>query len=261
MTPTQVFDCIEDGRAKGLDITADQHPYEAAESFMTQQLPDIFKDSDKLKPEYKTKEGRKEIKKAIETVFTYLDPSKIFVSFFPANTSFQGKSLEEIASIENKSPANCYVDLVCEDTPPMGIFYNRDMQTVRNIMTKDYIITASDGYTVPKDIAYFHPRSYGTFPRKIRKHVIEEKQIDLAFAIRSMTSLPAKKFKIKNRGKIAKGFYADIAIFDLKIVTDKATYENPHQFSIGIKHLLVNGVISIENGKSTGIRSGRSLRR
>jgi N-acyl-D-amino-acid deacylase len=106
-----------------------------------------------------------------------------------------------------------------------------------------------------------HPRLYGSFPRKLKKYVLEEKIMDLKSAIRSMTSLPAGKFKIKERGKIVEDYYADVTVMNLNEVSDNATYDEPHQYASGIEYVLVNGVLAIKNGKATGDRGGRPLKR
>ena len=125
----------------------------------------------------------------------------------------------------------------------------------------DYVFTASDGFTVfePEDSP--HPRFFGCFPRKIKKYALEEKLLSLNDAIRSMTSLPAAKFNIKDRGMIAVGKFADIAVIDLKNFTDRATYAERSRYSEGVAYLLVNGNLSIDNGKLTGKRGGRALKR
>ncbi len=131
---------------------------------------------------------------------------------------------------------------------------------MNEILKYDHLITASDGYTVPKDITKPHPLGYGTFPKKLRKYALDEKVIDLSKAIRSMTSLPAEKFNLKGRGKIKAGNFADIAVLNLNTITDHATYRKPHQYAEGVVHLFVNGVHSIENGKATGDRGGKGIR-
>ncbi len=253
---SQVLDLIEEARLEGLDVLADQHPYDAGSTLLTDIIPNEFKASLGVKEEFKTTSGRLEIKKAIEHVYTYLGPEKILVSACPANDSFEGKTIKEISDLEGKDPADCYVELVSADVVPLAIFFFLDMNIVKDIMPHDYIITASDGWTIPKGITKPHPRVYGTFSKKLRKFVLDEKLMSLSAAIRSMTSLPAGKFKIKGRGKIAEGNFADIAIINPETICDHATYKNPHQYSEGVVHLLVNGKLSIENGIATGDRGG-----
>jgi N-acyl-D-aspartate/D-glutamate deacylase len=119
---------------------------------------------------------------------------------------------------------------------------------IANLMRQPWTMTASDGSLVPMNQGVPHPRGYGTFPRKIRKYVLEEGVVDLAAAIRSMTSLPATVFRVADRGVLEVGKIADIVVFDLDGLTDRATYEEPHQLSEGVVHLLVNGKFAILDG-------------
>ncbi|MCJ7771730.1 MAG: D-aminoacylase [Desulfobacterales bacterium] len=255
-----ILDLIEGARGQGLDVTADQYPYAAGSTTISILLPNEFKSFNGVKEEFKTADGKKEIKKVIGKVFEYLGPEKTLITMYPGKESYEGKTIKEIAEIEGRSPEDAYADMVCDDEMPVGVFFSQDMSIVCDIMPKDYIITGSDGWTVPKGMTKPHPRVYGTFPKKIREFVLEEKLMDLTLAIRSMTSLPAEKFNMKGRGKIAVGNYADIAVINMKTITDKATYLDPHQYSEGIDTLLVNGIVSIENGKITGERGGKPLR-
>ncbi|MBT8365158.1 MAG: amidohydrolase family protein [Deltaproteobacteria bacterium] len=163
--------------------------------------------------------------------------------------------------MENRFPTEAYSAMACEEPAPMAVFFSQEIEVVRELMAQDYIITASDGWTVPKGMTKPHPRVYGTFPRKLRKFVVDEKLVDFQQAIRSMTSMPAEKFNLKGRGKIAAGYYADIAVVNLDTIADHATYQKPHQYSEGVIHLLINGKHSIENGKATGKRGGKAVKR
>jgi N-acyl-D-aspartate/D-glutamate deacylase len=262
VTPTDVFPLIEEARSRGLDVTADQYPYDAGSTFITKLLPDELVSGESVKEAYRTADGRKEVKRAIGEVFSYLPPDKILISTMSeGNTDYEGKTIAQIAEMENRDPADVYVELVCDMKAPVGIFFQIDMDMVRQITAKEYVFTASDGWTVPKGMTMPHPRCYGTFPRKIREFVLKEKLIDLGGAIRSMTSLPAKKFGLSGRGTIEPNAYADISVIDLDTIGDHATYLDPHQYSTGVKYLLVNGVLSIEGGSATGLRGGRPCRR
>ncbi|MBW1710071.1 MAG: amidohydrolase family protein [Deltaproteobacteria bacterium] len=260
MTARMVLDIIEEARIKGLDVTADQYPYDAGSSHLTLFVPSEFLGSGGVKEQYKAQEGKREIKKAIEAVFTHMGPEKILISEYRNNRQFEGKTIEEIGEMEGRSPSESFVEMVIGESPPLGVFFSQDMDIVRDIIPQSYIMTGSDGWTAPKDILKPHPRCYGTFPRKIRKFVIEEKRQTLTSAIRSMTSLPAEKFKLKGRGKLEKDYFADIAVFDLDKITDRATYLDPHQYAEGVEYLFVNGVLSIDQGKTAGVEAGRGLR-
>jgi N-acyl-D-aspartate/D-glutamate deacylase len=133
-----------------------------------------------------------------------------------------------------------------------------DLQT---LMTPPWNMTASDGGLVPWMEGVPHPRSYGTFPRKIRHYVLEEGIVDLASAIRSMTGLPAQVFRISDRGVLRPGAYADIAVFDLGLLDSPATFTQPHQLAEGMIEVFVGGEAAVSGGEFTGILPGTVLRR
>ena len=255
----QMYGLIEQARAEGVDITTDQHPYAAGYSVLSYRLPDKFKTGLGVNEKYKTPEGKAQMIAATKKVFTFLGPEKISLTSGPEK--YRNKTIKEIAEIEGKDPAEVYVDLSCLDPAPFALFFEISDKINREIMPHDYVFTASDGFTVFDAADSPHPRFFGCFPRKIRKYALEEKLLSLNDAIRSMTSLPAKKFKIKGRGEIKVGNYADIAVIDLKNFKDNATYAERSLYSEGIEYLLVNGKVAIDHGKLTGEKAGRALKR
>ena len=255
-----VLDPIEKARSEGLKITADQYPYSAGSTIISVLLPHAFRSSDGVKEKFKTKEGRAAIRTEIKKVFNYLAPDKTLITMYPEKEEYEGKTIQQIAEIEGTSPEKSYADMVCEDASPVGVFFGQSMDVVKGIMPRDFILTGSDGWTVPKDMTKPHPRTYGTFPRKLGQFARKEKILEVSAAIRSMTSLPAETFNMKGRGKLREGYFADIAIIDLNSVIDKASFLDPHHYSTGITHLVVNGKLSIENSEFTGDRSGKNLR-
>jgi N-acyl-D-aspartate/D-glutamate deacylase len=116
------------------------------------------------------------------------------------------------------------------------------------------MMTCSDGSTG-------HPRKYGTFPRKLREYVYTQKLISLPFAVRNSSALTAETFRIPERGLIREGYFADVIVFDEKTVADRATYEQPELFSVGMRFVIVNGKIAVENGVYTGVLAGHALRK
>ncbi len=257
----QLVNLIKKARAEGLDITADSYPYDAGNSWITMLTPAKYKTSDSIRPEYKTGKGREELKRAAEEGFKNISPEQMIINSYSKNRSFEGKTLAEIAKSQGKSPADMYIDLACDDNAPMCIFLDQDINIVKALMPYDYMMSSSDGTVYTSLVGRPHPRSFGAFPRKIRYIVLEQKLMSLPVAIRSMTSLPAEKFKLVGRGRIAVGNYADIAVIDLKNFYDKASYNEPVQYSTGVKYLLVNGVLSIDDNKLTGKRGGRAEKR
>ena len=128
-------------------------------------------------------------------------------------------------------------------------------------MDQPWTMTASDGDLVPWQEGVPHPRSYGTFPRKIRTYVLEEGIVTLEEAIRSMTSLPARVFRMSDRGRLETGMVGDLVVFDLDRLRDRATFTEPHQLSEGMVHVFVNGEPAILDGEFLDVRSGDVLRR
>ncbi|HNY12108.1 MAG TPA: amidohydrolase family protein, partial [Candidatus Wallbacteria bacterium] len=256
----QMYGLIEKARREGIDITADQHPYEAGYAVLSYRLADEFKSATGVVDKYKTPEGRLILKKEAERIFSFLGPEKIMITFSPAEPKYTNKTIADIAKMENSTPAEAYVSLCCMDSVPFALFFEISEEVNRGNMPHDYVFTVSDGYTVFRPGMSPHPRFYGCFPHKIRKYAIEEKLMSVNDAIRSMTSLPAKKFGLKGRGMIAPGNFADIAVIDLKNFTDRATYRERELYSTGVMYLLINGVISIESGKITGRSGGRPLK-
>ncbi len=257
----EILGLIEAARAEGLDVTADQYPYESGSSFLTLLLPNEFVEKDGVKDKYRSERGRGEVRSAIEQVFGTLKPEKILIATFAKRPEFEGKTLLGVSTLTGKTPGECFVDLVCGEEVATGVFFSQDLGVVRAIMPHDYVMTASDGWPVPKGFGKPHPRCYGTFPRKIRKFALDEGVLSLKAALRSMTSLPAEKFKLKGRGRLAPGNFADIAVFDPGTITDKGTYLDPHQYAEGVRFLFVNGVPAIDNGVVTNERAGKGLRR
>ena len=257
---SQMLELIEQARQEGLDVTADQHPYDVGLSPMTYRLPKKYLSSSGIREEFKNPEGRQELKAAVEQDFAILDPGKIVVCSLTSK-EIDGKSIQQIANEQGKEPSDCFLDIAMGGgAPTFAYFYEISDKINVDIMPHDYVFTASDAFL---DQGFFkaHPRFYGTFPGKIRKYALDEKLMTLNDAIMSMTSLPADKFKMKGRGRIMVGNFADIVVIDLNTIREVGTYEDPARYPVGIIHVLVNGAVSIENGKSTHQTGGRTLRR
>ncbi|MBT4552801.1 D-aminoacylase [bacterium] len=259
---SQIIELIEQARAEGLDITADQHPYNHGLARLTIHVPPKFcLSSTTIKEKYKTEPGRSELKKAVLKSLAVIPADKILISVYLAKPKYQGQTIAEIAQKENKNPADMFIELLSAKEAPAVLVEDQKEEVVRELMPHDYIFTVSDGWwTSQKSSEASHPRAYGAFPRKIKKYVLEEKLMSLKDALRSMTSLPAQKFNLKKRGQIKPGYYADIAVIDLNTIAEKATYKDSKQYSTGIVYLIVNGVLTIENRQITGQRGGKGLK-
>ena len=176
-----------------------------------------------------------------------------------------GKSLKEAAEILGKHPFDAAADLLIEEEGAVSIVYfamcEEDVETV---MKNRNVMVGSDGYALsPEGVlgrGKPHPRSYGAFPRVLGVYVRERRVIPWEEAIRKMTSMPAQKMGLFDRGLLRKGMWADIVVFNPRTVRDRATFENPHRFPEGIEYVLVNGELVVERGTHTGLTPGKVLR-
>lgn len=255
-----VLDRIDKARQDGIAVAADQFPYPAGQTLLSSRLPVEFKDTEGVKKEFRTKDGMKRVREAIEQRFAINGPENVLIAMCPRHSDYEGRTIQEISEIEGISPSEVYIELVSGEKSPVAIFSDQDINNVNKIMARSDIVTASDAFTIPRNMYKMHPAGYGTFPRRYRQCVTERKEMSPSAAIRTMTSLPAEAFNMKQRGKIAEGYYADIAVIDLQNFRDKATFHDPHQYAEGVVHLFINGVQAMANGKATGNRGGKGLK-
>ena len=266
----QILDRIETARQGGLDITGDIHVSDIGISNLNYRLPIEIKSLWGVKKEYQTPEGRKTVQAEIEKVFEYLGPDKIQTCSVPwkPDKSYDLQYLIELPGLpgnEGKTPSECYVDLVADPDhmSPDAYHYEINKDVRDGIIPHDHIFMASDGYGSSEDpdrTAVVHPRSFDNFTRVLTEFVIKDRLMDLPSAIRKMTSLPADKFKLRERGRIEEGYFADIAVIDLEKLASHATIEDARHYSTGVEYSLVNGVLAIENGAATDQRAGKILR-
>jgi len=176
-----------------------------------------------------------------------------------------GKSLAEVALMRNTSPEETAMDLVIQDSSRVGtVYFLMSEENVKKQIALPYMSFGSDEASLAPVVPFTnynpHPRAYGNFARLLGKYVREEQIISLEEAIRKLTALPASNLKIKNRGLLKVGYYADLAIFDAQTIGDKATFDQPHQYSEGMVHVFVNGTQVLDNGKHTNAKPGRFIR-
>jgi N-acyl-D-amino-acid deacylase len=178
---------------------------------------------------------------------------------------YTGKTLTEVARINGKSPEETAMDLVIADSTRVStVYFMMSEDNIKRQLKLPYISLGSDAESSAPEGVFLksstHPRAYGNFARLLAKYVREEKVISLQEAIRRLTSLPATNLKIKRRGALAIGNYADIVIFDPQKIQDHATFEKPMQYATGMMYVLVNGTIVLNNGEHTGATPGRVVR-
>jgi N-acyl-D-aspartate/D-glutamate deacylase len=165
-----------------------------------------------------------------------------------------GKRLNEIAASMNKPAVEAALDIIKNSGGAGVASFNMNEKDIRRFMKAKFVLTCSDGSTG-------HPRKYGTFPKKLHEYVFDAKVISLPFAVRNSSALTAEWFRIPERGLVRTGYFADVIVFDPKTVADRSTYEQPELPAVGMKYVIVNGKIAVENGTYTGALAGRALRK
>lgn len=260
MSP-KICSLIEEARKRGIKIFADQYPYNASNTGLSAAVVPAWVHADGNLKQYLTdKHLLPRISKEIaDNIDRRGGPESLVIISYPNDHRFDGKNLSEISQIIRKPVVETAIFLILDNNPSVVSFNMHDSDIV-NFMQKEYVITCSDGnIEVPGD-NFPHPRSYGTFTRKIRKYVIDEKILSMQQAIKAATSMPANMIGLKDRGYLKTGFKADIVIFDPETIRDNATYGEPHQYSTGIEYLIVNGDVVIKKGQYNGKLSGKPLR-
>jgi N-acyl-D-amino-acid deacylase len=268
----QVITKIDSAQKAGLKITANMYPYAASNTALTARLPNWVQETSaaemrkRLKNPVMRKKVLEEMRLGIPTKNS--DPKSVVILGFrldSLNKLYRGKRLDEVAAIHGKDADETLIDLIVKDkSPGAGVYHLQTEDNVKRIVALPYVSFGSDGASF-SDAKIFdewgtHPRAFGTFSRVLGKYVREEKLVTLEEAVRRLTSLPATNLKIKNRGRIQTGYFADLAIFDPNEIADKATYEEPKQYAVGMKHVFVNGIQVLANGEHTGAKPGRIVR-
>jgi N-acyl-D-aspartate/D-glutamate deacylase len=252
-------DRIEAARARGIQVYADQYPYEASGTSITGALvprwAQVFGDEAMLR-RAKGDERGKLLADMKTNIARRGGADTLVISRFRADPSLEGKSLDELAKAANTTPEEAALDLLLKGGAGL-VSFNMTEKDIELIMKQPWTMTSTDGGLGPMGVGRPHPRAYGAFPRKLRLYVRERKTIDWPFAIRSMTSLPATVFGLKGRGVLRPGAWADIVVFDPEKVRDLATYEDPHQLSAGIDTIVVNGQLARLDGAFTTALAGK----
>jgi N-acyl-D-amino-acid deacylase len=176
-----------------------------------------------------------------------------------------GKTLAEVAAMRQKPALEVAMDLVIEDDSRVGaVFFTMSEENVRKKVALPWVSFCTDSASLAPEGVFLnsnpHPRAYGSFARLLGKYVREEGIISLAEAVRRMAALPADVLRLKERGRLKPGYFADLAIFDPAKIQDNATFANPHQYATGMVHVLVNGIQVIKDGEHTGAMAGRVVK-
>ena len=260
----EVIQQINEARAAGVEIFADQYPYEASSTGLTAALVPAWAQEGgtaALLGRLANAEQRSRIRREmLDNLERRAGASNILIRSHSRDTSVEGQRLDAIARARLKEPVDAALALI-EAGGAAIVSFNMDERDIRAFMTQPWTMTCSDGQLVAMNDGIPHPRSYGPYPRKLRKYVLEEKVITLEQAIYSMSGLPSAVFRVRDRGLIRTGLIADLVVLDMNTVRDHATYEQPHRLSAGIRHVFVNGRPALVDGKVSATRHGTILAR
>lgn len=235
----EVVKLIEAARREGLDVTADCYPYDAWASTITVLIPSRKHDDPVM------------VKKGLDDVG---GGQNVLITHCTKHPDYEGKTLDEIAKAVGKTAVDAYVQIV-KDGGASVVCKSMTESDIKTFYQQPWVMVASDG-----GIGSRHPRGAGTFPRVLGRYVREWKWLSLEEAIRKMSSFPARRLGLKERGTIKVGLKADVVIFDPNSVTDRSTMTQPMIEPVGMAHVFVNGVAVVDGGKVTGERSGVTLR-
>lgn len=270
----EVIRKVDSARNVGLSVSANMYSYIAASTGLDAAMPPWVQEGgyEKWAERLQDPEIRKKVLKSMREPAVDWESlmqgagsaDKMILVGFKNDTLkyLSGKTLEEVAKMRNTSPEDTAMDLVIQDGSRVQVIYFlMDEENVRRQIALPWMSFGSDGGSFAAEGERLnhstHPRAYGNFARVLGKYTRDEKVISLEEAIRKLTSLPASNLKIKKRGSLKEGNYADIAIFNFDKIKDNATFAEPHQYASGMAHVLVNGVVVIKDGEHTGETPGR----
>lgn len=264
----ETLDMVKKAREQGYDVTIDQYPYTASSTNLATQVPDwaLAGGLDSLRERIKDKATREKIKAEMRKskqdgkMKSY---SYAVVANYAPDSTYNGKNISEINKLRGrkanlKNESETILEML-EKANAQMVYHSMNENDVKFFMQYPFNMPAADaGVSNGKGMP--HPRGYGTNSRVLARYVREFKILSVEEAIRRMTSLPAQKFGLKDRGLLKEGMAADIVIFDENTVKDNATFEAPHQYATGIPFVIVNGEVVVDNSSHTGKRSGKSIR-
>ena len=267
---------IEAARTEGMHITADMYNYTAGSTGLNAAMPPWVQEGghdvwiERLKDENIKKRVIREMRTPSddwENLYLMAGPENVLLVGFKNEDlkPLTGTTLAKVAEQRGKSPEETAIELVIEDDSPVGaVYFLMSEDNIRKKIAQPWMSFCTDaGSMAPEGVflkSSTHPRAYGSFARLLGKYVRDEGVITLQEAVRRLTYFPASNLKIKRRGMLKVGNYADIVIFDPDKITDQATYDKPHQYATGVIHVFVNGVQVLNEGEHTGAEPGRVVR-
>lgn len=263
---------IDSARRAGLKITANNYPYIASATGLTARLPNWVQEGGaaEMRKRLRNPATRKKVLYEMRMGIPYKNSDAKDVQLLgfrldSLNNKYRGKRLDEVAAIHGKDPDETVIDLVMRDKSTIAaVYYQQSEENIRRIIQQPYVSFGSDGASMSEAEIFkdwgTHPRAYGTFARVLGRYVRDENLFTLEEAVRRLTSLPAGNLRLMKRGVLARGYYADLALFDPATIQDQATFEEPKKYAVGMRHVFVNGVQVLKDGEHTGAKPGRVLR-
>jgi N-acyl-D-amino-acid deacylase len=272
----KVIAMVEAARREGLKITADMYTYPAGATGLNASLPPWALDGgyEELYKRLQDPATRRKIAEAVRTPTDewenlYINagsPDRVLLSGFKSEKlkPLTGKTLAEVAKMRGTDPVETIMDLMLEDRSRVdAIYFQMSEENIKKQIRLPWVSFGSDGASMAPEGVFLksstHPRAYGNFARLLGKYVREEKVISLAEAVRRLSGLPATNLGLEGRGFLKKGMFADIVIFDPNTIADRATFEKPHQYAVGVRDVFVNGAQVLKNGEHTGAKPGRAV--
>jgi N-acyl-D-amino-acid deacylase len=271
-----VIAMVEKARKEGLKITADMYTYPAGATGLDAAMPPWVLDGgyEAAYKRLKDPATRKKIAQAITTPSNEWEnlflaagsPDRVLLVEFKSDAlkPLTGKSLAEVAKLRGESITDTIMNLVLEDRSRVGtVYFMMSEDNIRKQIALPWVSFGSDAASMAPEPPFTrssaHPRAYGNFARLLGRYVRDEKVIPLAEAVRRLTGLPATNLELDRRGFLRDGMFADVAVFDPARVEDRATFEKPHQYAVGMRHVFVNGTQVLKDGEHTGAKPGRAV--
>ena len=259
----QVLSMIDEARERGLNVEADRYPYTRSFTGVAALVPT------ELREEVARRGGMTHLRDAdleqivIEGINGEIDAlegpqSALFAPLEP-DPELDGKTLGERAEELSVPPHELVIEL-CIRGKVSCIYTSMREENLKTFLRYPHTMIGSDGHLRTFGEGVSHPRNYGTFPRALGRYAREERCYSMEEGVKRMTSMPAEKFRLRNRGVIREGAYADLVVFDPATIEDRATFENGHQYPVGIEHVIVNGAVAVRDGETTDACAGRVVR-
>ncbi|HEY9230924.1 MAG TPA: amidohydrolase family protein, partial [Blastocatellia bacterium] len=272
----KVIAMINDARRKGMKITADMYTYPAGATGLDAAMPPWVLDGGypALFKRLQDPATRKKIADAIRTPTNewenlYLaagSPDRVLLVEFKSDKlkPYTGKTLAEVARLRGEDPVETIMNLVLEDRSRVGtVYFMISEENIKKQLRQPWVSLGSDAASMAPEPPFTksstHPRAYGNFARLLGKYVRDEKVITLQDAVRRLSGLPATNLGLDHRGFLQAGMFADVVVFDPATIADRATFDKPHQYAVGVRHVFVNGTQVIKDGEHTGAKPGRAL--